>query len=186
MFVIGSTVCMMLMGFSPPLLADCLRFQKSYLIKASQMPLGSTKLGCQECLNKIPGNFRTDRAPAHAQDVHVVILDALPGGKVIMNQTGTNTSYFVRTNRSTDSAPADCHAPVHIPSRDPLTQRYHIVRIIVIRVQAVSAKIDDLMSRRADPGDQLFLQGKSTVICCNAYSHAASLLRKLSTISMRP
>jgi hypothetical protein len=46
-----------------------------------------------------------------------------------------------------------------------------VVGIIIVRAQLVSAKIHDLLDRRAKLGNQFFLLFKPTVIGCNSYAH---------------
>jgi hypothetical protein len=52
-----------------------------------------------------------------------------------------------------------------------LRERDDDIRIVVIWVQTVSAKIDYLMSRRSELGNHFFLQTKSAVIGSDSYSH---------------
>jgi hypothetical protein len=49
------------------------------------MSLRLTKLGCQKCLNEIPGDCWSDSPAAHTKNVHVIVLDALPCRKMIVN-----------------------------------------------------------------------------------------------------
>jgi hypothetical protein len=50
------------------------------------MPFRLTELGCQEGLDEVPSHGRAHCPAAHADDVHVVVLDPLPGREVIVNQ----------------------------------------------------------------------------------------------------
>jgi len=43
------------------------------------MPLGLAEFCRQKCLHKIPSYFRAYSAAAHAKDVHMIILNSLPG-----------------------------------------------------------------------------------------------------------
>ena len=56
------------------------------------MARGLAESGGQESLHEIPGHFRADRTSAHAEDIHVIILDALLGGEMIVDETGANTN----------------------------------------------------------------------------------------------
>jgi len=44
-----------------------------------------TELGGQKRLDQIPGYRGSEGSSAHAKDVHVVVLDALPGGEMIVD-----------------------------------------------------------------------------------------------------
>jgi hypothetical protein len=49
------------------------------------MPRGLTKFGCEKRLNEIPGDGWSDSPAAHTKNVHVIVLDALPCGKMVVN-----------------------------------------------------------------------------------------------------
>jgi hypothetical protein len=49
------------------------------------VPFGLAVLGCEIGFNKAPGLFRSDGPSAHAQNVHVIVLDTLFGGEVIVD-----------------------------------------------------------------------------------------------------
>lgn len=55
------------------------------------MPLGLAEFGGQERLDEIPGHRRSHRSSAHAKDVHVIVLDALLGREMVVNQAGADT-----------------------------------------------------------------------------------------------
>src|SRR5215471_14738051 len=93
---------------------------------------------------------------------------------MIVNETGVNAFHFVGAYRRANTAAADCDAAIHLACDHCLAKRYNVVRVIVARVQAVSAEIDHLVPRFADLGNQPFLQSKSTVICGDAHFHATT------------
>src|SRR4030081_184897 len=72
---------------------------------------GVAELGGQERLHEIPGHAWTHRAATDADDVHVVVLDALPSGKVVMDQRGTNGRHLVGADRGAHAAAAERHPP---------------------------------------------------------------------------
>src|SRR5262245_50591837 len=86
-------------------------------------------------LDQIPRDLGAHRAAAHAEDVHVVVLDALPRREVIVNERGPNAPHLVRTDRSPDSAPADRHTAIDRPRRDRSRERRDGVRIVVARIE---------------------------------------------------
>ena len=59
------------------------------------MAFGLTELGRQERFDKVPGDGRTHCSAAQTNNVHVIILDPLPGGEVIADQTGSNAGNLV-------------------------------------------------------------------------------------------
>jgi len=144
---------------------------------------GLAELRSEESLHEIPGHFRADCASAHAENRHVIILDALSGGKMIVDETGANAFHLVGAHRCPDTAAADRDAAIHLARNHRFAKRDNIVGVIVARIQAVSTEVNYLMSRSADFGNQLFLQSESTVICGNAYAHADSFQLLVPTVA---
>ena len=52
-------------------------FECRHFAQPAQMALGLAEFRCQICFNKLPCDFRSDRAAAHAEHVHVVVLHTL-------------------------------------------------------------------------------------------------------------
>src|SRR6266404_7134050 len=128
------------------------------------MSFGLTELGCQEGLDEVPSHSRPYRPATHAKDVHVIILDPLPGREVLMDQRRADTRNLVGTDRRPYAAAADCDAAIDRPPRHPLTERDDKIWIVIVQVWGVRAEIDDLMAGRAKQGDQFHLQAEPAVI----------------------
>src|SRR6266436_4505124 len=126
------------------------RFQGSHLAQPAQMSFGLTELSSQKGLDEIPSHSRSYRSATHAEDVHMIVLDSLPGREMIVDQRGADAGNLVGTDRRTYAAAANCHAAIDPPCRHSLTERDNKVRIVVVGVQAVRAEIDNLMARRAE------------------------------------
>src|SRR5213594_2826613 len=58
------------------------RLERGHLAETAQVPRGLAVLRGEISLNQVPSQLRPDGPPTQAQDVHVIVLDALPGGKV--------------------------------------------------------------------------------------------------------
>jgi len=71
-------------------------------------------------LHKIPSHAGTDGATAHAEDIHVVILDTLLCGEMIVDQAGTDTLRLVRADRGSHPAAADCDTTLHLTGHNRL------------------------------------------------------------------
>src|SRR5712664_2777253 len=112
-------------------LADYFRLQGSHFCQAAQVTRGLTELGGQERLEDVPGRVRSDSAAAHADDVHVVVLDALARGEVVAHQPGADSRNFVRTHRRSDAAPADRHTALARSRHNSLCERDDKFGIIV-------------------------------------------------------
>src|SRR5262249_14897011 len=69
--------------------------QRLHLCEAPQVSLRPSPPGRQERLDEVPGHGRAHRSTAHAQHVHVIVLDSLSGGEVIVDQRGADASDLV-------------------------------------------------------------------------------------------
>ena len=79
------------------------------------MPLGLTELGGQERLHEIPGHRRSNGSSTHTKNVHVIVLDALLGREMVVDQTGADTLDLVGAHRRPDAAAADREASIRFP-----------------------------------------------------------------------
>jgi hypothetical protein len=52
-------------------------------------------LGREKGLDEVPCDRRADCSAAHAKNVHVIVLNALFGGKVIVDQRSAGTGKFI-------------------------------------------------------------------------------------------
>ncbi len=118
------------------------------------MTLGLADLGPQEGLDEVPGHGRSHGPSAHAGYVHVIVLDALPGREVVVDQASADTRNLVGADRCAHAAAAARHATIHFPCNHGLSERDDQVRIVIVRSQGMSAEFDDLMPRRAELADQ--------------------------------
>src|SRR5262245_11852985 len=94
---------------------------------------------------------------------------------MIVDESGANARHFVGTYRCADATAANSQASIHFTGRDGLRERDHEVGIIVIRVQAMSAEVHQLMPSRIQLGHEFFLEIKATMIGGDANPHAISL-----------
>src|SRR5262249_34546967 len=100
----------------------------------------------QERLNKIPRDGGPDGAAPDADDVHVVVFDALSRGKVIMNQSGTSARNFVGADRGPDAAGDKGAPPAPGARRGRLGGREDEVRIGGVGAQLGRPENNDIMS----------------------------------------
>src|SRR5688572_11111203 len=134
-------------SFRMALLAAC--FQGCHFAQTPQVSLVLAERGSQKRLDEVPGHGRSHRPAAHANNVHVIVLDPLPGREVVVNDGGANARDLVGTDRCADAAAADRHAALYLSRHHGPSQRDDEVRIVVARVQAMRSEIDDLMPRGA-------------------------------------
>jgi hypothetical protein len=138
--------------------------------------LGITEMGTQKSFNQLPCKRGANYLSSEAEDIHVVIFDALVGGEHVVNQSCSNAWDFVCCDRRTDAAPAERDSALYISASDGLCERNDEIGIIVCGIQLVGAEVNDLVTRGAQGLFQLSLQGEGTVVRRNSYSHVAFLL----------
>src|SRR5215475_2704140 len=128
------------------LLLNFSRLQRSHFPQPAQVSFGLTVLSRQKRLDEVPSHGRSYRPAAHAKDVHMIVLDALLGREVVMDQCGTDAVNLVGAHRRTDTAAADRHTAIHLSSDHRLRQRKHIVGIVIAFAQSMGTKISDFMA----------------------------------------
>src|SRR2546422_1432755 len=67
-----------------PPLADPLPLERRHFSQTAQVTLGLTELGPQKRLDEVPGRDPANDTPTHTDNVHVVVLDPLPGREVVV------------------------------------------------------------------------------------------------------
>jgi hypothetical protein len=138
------------------------------------MSLSIAEFGCQKCLNEIPGNGWSHGPAAHTDNVHMIVLDSLPGREVVVDQTGTNTHNLIGTNGRTDAAAADRHPTLYFAGGNSFRERDDEIWVVVAGIKAVSAEVHYFMADCAKLGDEFFFQAKSTVIGGDSEAHVFS------------
>src|SRR5215475_2286361 len=128
------------------LLLNFSRLHSSHFPQPAQVSFGLTVLSRQKRLYKVPSHSRSYRPAAHAKDVHVIVLDSLLGGEMIVDKRGANTPNFVGAHRRANPTATDGHTAIHLSSDHRLRQREHIVGIVIAFAQSMGTKISDFMA----------------------------------------
>jgi len=80
----------------------------------------------------------------------VIVLDALLGREMVVNQAGADTLDLVGAHRRANAAAADREAAIHFPRCHRSGEWNDEVGIVVVVVQLVSTEINDLVARGAE------------------------------------
>src|SRR4030095_14831676 len=123
----------------------------------ARVPFGLTELSCQESLNKVPGQRRSYRAAAHANNIHVIIFYPLTSREMVFDQGGLRTWNLVRTNRRPHTATTDRYSTINLPFHHTLREGDNEIRIIVARIESMCAKVNHLMTCFSETHQQIFL-----------------------------
>jgi hypothetical protein len=147
---------------------------RSHFTEAPQVSLGRAECRREKRLDEVPCDSWADRSAAYTEDVHVIVLDALPGREVVVDQRCADSAHLVCAYGSAHATAADRHSTLHFRCCEGTSQRKNIVRIVIALIEGVCAEIDNLMCCSPKPHDQLFFQAETTVIGCNSNAHSNS------------
>src|ERR1700722_13255953 len=121
------------------------------------MALGLAEFRHQKRLDELPGHLWSDGPATQADDVHVIVLHALARREMVANQAGVNSRNLVGADTGADTASADRDTALHLAGGYCSTEGDDEIGIVVGGRQAVRSEIDDLMSRRPQTTNQIFL-----------------------------
>ena len=148
-----------------------IRLERRDLGQTTKVAFRAAKTCCKKYLNQFPRIGGAEDLTAKTNQVEVVVLDALVRGKGFMDQAGADPWDLVRGDADSDSAPANGDTAIHPAICNGPGQGDREVRIVIIRLQAVVAKIDDMMAGLAQEYGQLLLQLEAPMIRRDADGH---------------
>ena len=150
--------------------------QERHLAKSPKVTRLLAVLGSEKGLDQIPSHAGADGASSHAEDVHVVVLDSLLGGEMIVDEAGTDSLGLIGADRGPHPAATDGNAALDLTGHDSEGQRRNEVGIVIVMTELVGTEVDDFVTGGLELGDQLFFQFKSAVIGCKSYAHGGTLV----------
>jgi hypothetical protein len=146
-------------------------FQRSNFAQPAKVTLGLTESGIEKGIDQILRHRWSDRSAAHTDDVHVIVLNPLPGRKVIVNQSGANAGDLIGTDRSADTAATNRNAPLYFSGSNGPREGSDVVGIVIAGIEVVCSEISHLVPGLTKMSDQLFLQGEATMIGGDSNTH---------------
>jgi hypothetical protein len=149
-----------------------LAFEFRHFGQTASKSLRAGESRAEKCLQQFPGKGVSHHEASKANDVHIVILNALMGGKILVNQARADPGYFVRADRGAHSATANCYAPGHPPGGDHAGERHYKIGIVIIFFRKAITEIDYFMPRSTQFPGQIFLQVVTTVVGSDADGRA--------------
>ena len=122
------------------------------------------------------GSGPMTHAPS-VKHVHVIMLDTLVGQVCVHGIPRHRSSASCSAPQTADHGAADQHAALRGAAPDRVAQAPGEVRVVIVRVGAVSAEVDEVVAdvRRAGPPDQLVLEGGAGMSAENAMRMAACI-----------
>jgi hypothetical protein len=146
--------------------------------EAAGVAWGLAEAGGEEGLNEIPSDFGADCAPAHAEDIHVIVLHALFGGEVVVDEAGADAGDLVGADGGSDAAAADGDAAFAGPGGDGAGQGENKVWVVIVGVQALGAEVHEVVAGGEHSGHEFLFEGKSAVICGYSDTHGLVMPEK--------
>src|SRR6185369_14161933 len=102
--------------------------KRGHLAETAEVPRSLAVLCGEEGLDQVPGQLRPDGPSAQAENVHVIVLHALAGREVVLDQAGAHSGNLVGAHRDAHPAPAHCQPTLHRARHQRATERLHEVR----------------------------------------------------------
>jgi hypothetical protein len=148
-------------------------FESSNLGQPTSVPLCTAEPGVEEVLRAIPRERETHGSATEANYIHVVILHALAGRKVVLTKRRAHAIHLVGSHGSAHTAAANENAPFHVSSRHSASEWDREIGVVVVRVIYLVAKINNLVSFCRQQLGELPLHLESTVVSSYSYFHSA-------------
>src|SRR5438094_905039 len=109
------------------------------------MPLLAGKPRSDKGPHQFPGQLHTNHARSYHEDVHVIVLDSLPGRVGVVTESCADARYLVGRNRSPYAAAAEEDTSLRPPIEDSPGDRLRIVRVVYRRC-APCSYVDDFVA----------------------------------------
>lgn len=124
----------------------------------------------EEGLDEFDGDGFADDPGADANDIHVIVFDALVGGVAVVADAGPDAGDFVGRHADADAAAADQDAAVRLSGDDGLADLAGEVGVVDGAV-GVGPAVDDGVPRRDDEGGDFGLEREAAVITAEGDAH---------------
>src|SRR6185437_16214523 len=143
------------------------------LVQPAPMPRLAAELRMEEGQGALERGLHADDTLAQGEDVHVVVLDALVRRVGVVAHGRAHATDLGGGHARPHAGAADEDAALHVAVTDRLADPLREVRIVVVRIAAITAEIDELVIRaqRRHAPEQLVLQRRARVIRREADPH---------------
>jgi hypothetical protein len=95
--------------------------------------------------------------PPEAHHIQIVIFDALMRRKVLVDQAGSNSHDFVRSDRRPNTTSTDAYPSIYASGGNGAGKRHDKIGIIVVFSRLAITEIDYLVTKLAQLFDQILL-----------------------------
>src|SRR2546423_5980997 len=115
------------------------------LLESFHVPIATVEVCPEEGGDQVLGERRPHDLGAEAEDVHVVVLDALVGGVDVVADGGADPRQLAGCDRSAHTRSADQHATLGVSAEDRLTDLARLVGIVDPNGVGIGSQVDHLM-----------------------------------------
>src|SRR5215207_5684457 len=112
------------------------------LFQPSTVPVAPIELRPEEDTDQVCGERRAHNLGAEAEDVHVVVLDALMCRIDVVADCGANSVELVRRDGGSDAGSTDEHASLCVAGEQNIPESESEVRIVDPGLRAFYAQVD--------------------------------------------
>src|SRR5215210_8219344 len=110
--------------------------------------LSAVEPGAQECAHEVERELRADHLGAEAEDVHVVVLDALVRGVRVVADRGADPGDLAGRDGGADPRAADEDAAFGVPADHRVAELARLVRVVDPLCIRVRTEVDGLVPER--------------------------------------
>ncbi len=146
------------------------------------MPLFTAESGSEKSLNELPRKRVTYDETAQADDVEVVVFDALVRRKRFVDEACANADHLVGGNTRPHAAAADGDTAIHVAARDRGRKRNDEIRVVVARLRRFVSIVDHAPTRPLQQADQMLLQLETAVVRRDTNPPGLRLLRRAPSL----
>jgi hypothetical protein len=119
--------------------------QRQHFCHAASVTCGAAEVRLQKDSNQFQGEGGSNHLSTQAENVHVVVFDALMGGEDVVDKPSAHTRNFVCSDGRANTAVAKRHAALHFRRGNSPVQWDDEVGVVIRRVQFVCAEVDNIV-----------------------------------------
>src|ERR671918_653261 len=139
-------------------------FHNFDLLQPLTVPVSAVELRAQEGPHELAGQLRADHLGSEAENVHVVVLDALVRRVRVVADRGTDPSKLVRGHGGADAGAADEYAALCLAPKDRLPDLPSLVRVVDPRLGCIRPEVEHLMTLLGDDVADALAELDATVV----------------------
>jgi hypothetical protein len=155
-------------------LADLFGLERMHFRQTPLMAIGAAEIGGEENADEFKRELGSDNPGTQTKHIHLIILDALPGGKGIMDQAGADTGDFVGSDAGAHAAAANRDAALDTAGGKRLRHGDDEIGVVIRAIHLIGAEILNLMTLALQKPLNFALQLKAAMVRRDSNPHRLS------------